>query len=82
MSIAFTTMGKLVPMAAIYREQFTGFDTSLSEVDVIIVQALEIEQMQSVLTTEGLTVELQLLDGATGTLAEENFTVDLSFTCL
>lgn len=81
MSIAFTTGGKLVPQAAIYRERFTGIDAALVEVDAMSVEAVEIDQMQTVLTSEGLTVELQLLDGLSGSLADENFTVDLDFDC-
>lgn len=81
MSIAFTTGGKLVPQTAIYREGFTSFNTVLTEVDVMEIEAVEIDQIQTVLTSDGLTVELQLLDGLSGSLADENFTVDLDFDC-
>ena len=77
MSIAFTTMGKLIPQYAVYREQYSGMDAGLYEVDVIESNASEFEQIQAILTSDGLTVELQLLDSITGTIADETFDVDI-----
>jgi hypothetical protein len=77
--ISITTLGKVWPQAALTREQFSGLDAELEDVTSLQVEMEDTEVELEVVMGEPdeLTVEVEVLDTATGQIADESLNVRL-----
>jgi hypothetical protein len=79
--ISLSTHGVLWPQAAIFREQFQGFDVEVEQVTELAIEydgridAIEIE----VAATE-VAVEVVVLDSITGELTDDTLDVEIECT--
>lgn len=72
MSIALATKGRLYPARGrlVIREQFSDISVNIEDPILITMEMVDVSTIEAVVSSEGLSVEIQLMDSVTGDIIE------------